>query len=103
MEMAKKKHNFHCEKCKAECHIYKKGKGHRVLVCPNCGVLATNPFSLGKALMGVAKTVPVVSTIAGALEGFSPSQAPTTQSQRAPLTHKPTFDYVGWALKEKTR
>ena len=38
----KKKHPFRCEKCKSECMIYKKGKGHRVFVCPECGVLATN-------------------------------------------------------------
>jgi len=40
--MAKKKHAFHCEKCDSECMIYRKGRAHRVLVCPKCGVLATN-------------------------------------------------------------
>ncbi len=44
--MAKKKHQFHCEKCGQPCEIYKKGKKHRVLVCPECGVIATNPLPL---------------------------------------------------------
>ena len=45
--MAKKrKHQFHCERCGSGCEIYKKGKGHRVLVCPRCGILATNPLPL---------------------------------------------------------
>lgn len=52
----KQKRQFHCEKCGSPCEIYKKGKKHRVLVCPKCGVIATNPLPLiagaiaGKAL-----------------------------------------------------
>ncbi len=42
MTKKRAKHQFHCEKCQNECMIYKKGKNHRVLVCPHCGVLATN-------------------------------------------------------------
>jgi len=38
-----KKRQFHCQQCGHACDIYKKGKNHRVLVCPSCGVLATNP------------------------------------------------------------
>jgi len=45
----KRKHQFHCQNCTSPCDIYKKGKNHRVLVCPNCGVLATNP-KVGKLL-----------------------------------------------------
>jgi hypothetical protein len=44
--MAKKKHTFHCGDCGSPCSIYKKGKGHRILVCPKCGVIATNPLPL---------------------------------------------------------
>ncbi len=44
--MKQKKHQFHCSKCDAACEIYKKGKSHRILVCPNCGILATNPLPL---------------------------------------------------------
>jgi len=36
------KNTFYCEKDGFACTIYKKGKNHRVLVCPKCGVLATN-------------------------------------------------------------
>lgn len=41
--MGRKKHQFHCQHCGSPCDIYKKGKGHRVLVCPHCGIIATNP------------------------------------------------------------
>lgn len=74
--MAKaRKHQFHCEKCASPCEIYKKGKNHRVLVCPSCGVLATNPFSLGRAISGattgaaVGSAVPGIGTAAGAVVG----------------------------------
>lgn len=61
--MAKrKKHSFHCQKCGSECTIYKKGKAHRVLVCPECGVIATNPSVVGKIIKGVAKSVPFLGT-----------------------------------------
>lgn len=73
----KLKHQFHCEKCGSGCTIYRKGKSHRVLVCPNCGVLATNPFSLGKAVLGAAKTLPIAGAVIGAVsEGFTSSPAP---------------------------
>lgn len=55
--------------------IYRKGKNHRVLVCPLCGVLATNPFSAGGALGGAAtgatlgSVVPGIGTAAGAAVG----------------------------------
>ena len=44
--MTKKRRVFHCENCKSPCEIYKKGKTHRVLVCPRCGILASNPLPL---------------------------------------------------------
>ncbi len=39
------------------CEIYKKGKGHRVLVCPECGIIARNPGFLGKVLKRTGKAV----------------------------------------------
>lgn len=73
------KRQFHCEKCGNPCTIYKKGKNHRVLVCPSCGVLATNPFSLGKALRGagkgVVRTIPGGDIVAGIAEGFEGGKA----------------------------
>lgn len=51
--MRKQKHTFYCENCQSPCIIYKKGRNHRVLVCPNCGVLATNGmFSSVAGLVG---------------------------------------------------
>lgn len=43
LRIARKKRSFRCNMCQSECTIYKKGRKHRVLVCPRCGVLATNP------------------------------------------------------------
>jgi hypothetical protein len=51
--MAKKRH-FCCSKCGNKCEIYKKGKGHRVLVCQNCGIIATNPIPLLAPLLAAA-------------------------------------------------
>ena len=63
----KRKRQFHCNLCDSPCEIYKRGRSHRVLVCPNCGILATNPLPLaalglaakvgGKALKGAGKLV----------------------------------------------
>jgi len=59
--MKTSKHSFYCEKCNSPCLIYRKGKNHRVLVCPQCGVLATNGKAklagkiakrAGKAILG---------------------------------------------------
>lgn len=50
-----KKHPFCCENCDAECMIYRSGKKHRVFVCPNCGVLATNGKKKGGIVKKVAK------------------------------------------------
>lgn len=87
--MAKRaKRQFHCERCGNPCEIYKKGKKHRVLVCPQCGVLATNPFSFGKSLKGAFRgavgSIPVVGgAIVGAGEGFEgKKQTATTPSLR---------------------
>jgi len=74
--MAKrKKRQFHCERCGNPCMIYKKGKAHRVLVCPVHGVIATNPFSLGGAASGaglgatIGSVVPGIGTGIGAAAG----------------------------------
>ncbi len=83
--MVKQKRQFHCEICGSECMIYNKGKKHRVLVCPSCGVLATNPFSLRKAVKGVAKSVPVLGQVLGATEGFTSEKQPRqTLAPRSP-------------------
>ena len=74
----KKKHNFHCQHCSAECSIYKKSKNHRVLVCPNCGVLATNPTVAGNLLRIGAGFIPAVgglaSTAIGAIQDAKASK-----------------------------
>lgn len=59
--MHKKDHHFYCEKCRSQCMIYRKGKHHRVLVCPHCGVLATNGI-LSTLAKGALKAIPGVGT-----------------------------------------
>lgn len=54
----KKKHVFHCAKCNSPTQIYKKGKGHRVLICPKCGILASNPLPL--LAMAASSLIPSV-------------------------------------------
>lgn len=53
--MRKKKHQFHCQKCNNPLEIYKKGKGHRLLVCPHCGILANNPGLMGSVVKRLAR------------------------------------------------
>lgn len=101
--MAKRaKHTFHCDKCANPCTIYKKGKNHRVLVCPSCGVLATNPFSFGKALRGAGKgavaSIPIAGgALAGALEGFEGGKASAPTMSR-PSNRFTTEERVMMAL-----
>lgn len=64
-----KKRQFHCNHCGSPCTIYRKGKGHRVLVCPHCGVIATNPTLAGSILKGVVSAVPVVGGAASSIIG----------------------------------
>lgn len=76
------KGTFFCDICKSPCMIYKKGKSHRVLVCQNCGVLATNGIFKRKIVKGLGKAalslVPGGGLISGGLdiaEGLAMSSA----------------------------
>lgn len=89
-------HTFYCEKCKSGCMIYKKGKKHRVLVCPNCGVLATNGLfsKLAKGAMKIGKSVPLLGTALSIgetaydiVKGDGESK-PTTSSTPSSYVHK---------------
>jgi hypothetical protein len=99
-----KKHSFHCQTCGEECTIYKKGKGHRVLVCPKCGVLATNPIKLG-GIVGkafkVAKFVPALSTAANILEESgivsTAKQSPAPRVANGAYRHR--LNALDWAEK----
>lgn len=71
----RKRRQFHCQKCGVPCEIYHKGRKHRILICPLCGVLATNPFSGSKAASGstfgalLGSVVPGVGTAIGGAAG----------------------------------
>jgi len=47
----RKKRQLHCGKCGNAADFYKKGRGHRLLVCPKCGVIASNPLPLAAIAM----------------------------------------------------
>lgn len=100
--MAKKRrHQFHCQRCASPCEIYKRGKGHRVLVCPECGVLATNPIvkSLvkrgAKALLGEVPGASLIMEGAGlvgdVLKGGKSEKSNTTPSH--PVAFPPAQFY----------
>jgi len=84
------------------CEIYRKGKMHRVLVCPACGVLATNPFSFSRALSGGSTGAAAGSLVAGVgaipgaiggavIGGFSGKETKNTkrieEGERSPCGH----------------
>jgi hypothetical protein len=87
-----KSHKFHCERCDSECNIYKKGRNHRVLVCPKCGVLATNG-ALGKILKrggrAVLGEVPGASLV---MEGLGLASELSRKKQSSPeFSPKPSY------------
>lgn len=103
------KHTFYCEMCKSPCTLYKKGKGHRVLICPRCGVLATN--GLGTIIGGaIGSIVPGAGTVIGAgvgtaVEGLlkkKPKEAgkPTQATPTAPQDNKAKYAYKEFLLRE---
>lgn len=110
-----KKHAFHCNQCNEPLSIYKKGKKHRVLVCPTHGIIATNPFSLAGAATGattgaaIGSAVPIVGTAAGGILGgvigaFSSrkkspiSQTPEGVSARVSTQRLNALDWANRAL-----
>lgn len=89
--MKKLKHQFHCEKCGNPCEIYKKGKNHRVLVCPTCGVLATNPLPL---LAGIAAGKAIktgVQAVSGLVTGKSKKKESDVQRIITDSKDKPNY------------
>lgn len=54
--MAKKK-LWYCGNCGNPCKIYKRGKKHRVLVCPKCEVIASNPLPIGLLASAIAPSL----------------------------------------------
>ena len=79
-----KAHAFHCNHCASPCTIYKKGRGHRVLVCPNCGVIATNPTLAGSIFKGVVGAVPIVGGVAsGVIGGIQEHKAQKSSAKRS--------------------
>lgn len=101
-----KKHQFHCEKCNSECMIYKKGKNHRVLVCPECGVLATNGIFKsvlkrgGRAILGEIPGASLIMEGAGLVGDISKdkkekSPKPTTTT---PHPRSNSLEKIRYAL-----
>ncbi len=88
--MAKSKKHIYCQKCGNICNWYKKGKNHRVLVCPKCGILAHNPIpwatigKIGGSLIPIPGASIVGEMLGSAVEGASSNEKPakTTISTR---------------------
>jgi len=99
--MKQRKHQFHCQFCGLPCDIYKRGKSHRVLVCPKCGVLATNPGTLGKVLKRTGKAV--LGEIPGAslvMEGLGLAKDLTSKDSKNTPPARPTHDRAFYSYKE---
>jgi len=100
--MKKKKHQWHCAHCGNPCEIYKKGKGHRILDCPQCGIIAKNPTMAGKLIKGIARSVPVVGGVAGEIiEGIQEKKE--RKEPRAPQRDKAYYSYKEKLLEEALR
>lgn len=76
--MKRRKHQFHCTRCGSGCEIYKKGKGHRVLICPKCGILATNPAPM-LAAIGAALAPTAIDYVSKKFSGKKKEDAPGSQ------------------------
>lgn len=50
----KKKRIINCGICGSPCTWYRKGKRHRLLICPNDGIIASNPLPLAPLLASAA-------------------------------------------------
>ena len=93
-----KRRKFHCHICEAPCEVYRKGKTHRILICPNHGILASNPLPLmavglaGKALKGIGRATGIVK----------PSQDKVSPTQRIIHVERDEFspeEKISLALK----
>ena len=71
--------------CGSACTIYKEGRKHRVLVCPHCGVLATNPTLAGSIFKGVVGSIPVVGGVASEVIGNI--QGRKAQKEKPSMAH----------------
>ena len=98
--MATKK-QFHCQKCNSACTIYKKGKKHRVLVCPQCGVLATNPLSFKGALSAAASSIPIVGGLASYAVDNIGGKSPKTSNLPTVPSHSHLTAFEKALLLEK--
>lgn len=88
--MVKKKHIYHCSKCGSPCTIYKKGKTHRLLSCPRCGILASNPLPL----LALAASTLAPMAISAAKKRFTRKKTTDSDSptQTEPRYQKRVFD-----------
>jgi len=69
-----RKRVWHCNHCGSSCEVYKKGKKHRVIVCPRHGIIAANPGMLGGAIELASSFIPIpgaamVGKVAGKMLG----------------------------------
>ena len=100
MKKSKKlpKNTFFCDRCDSPCMIYRKGSSHRVLICPKCGVLATNGKGklLGKtivkrgakALLGEIPGASLIMEGAGAVSDIKKGMKTGQTSHQVPTTQK---------------
>lgn len=102
-----KKRVIHCGKCESPVQVYKKGKKHRVFVCPSCGIIATNPgpmaFGLalkaGRAIPGPTQRGLIAAENLGLIpsEGEAATETTCSTAKGAPRRNLAPF-YINKAL-----
>lgn len=83
-----KKHPFRCGVCNSEVMIYRKGKGHRVMICHECDrILAVNGIlkplvkRTGKALLGEIPGASLVMESAGLIKDIKKQKTDKTPKE----------------------
>jgi len=78
----RKKKQIHCGECSSPAEWYKKGRSHRVLVCPHCGIIANNPLPL--AMLAATALPSIIDKVTGKKKAAEPGAMPARQY----ITHK---------------
>lgn len=87
----KKRRHINCTRCSGIASWYKKGKGHRVLVCANCGIIASNPIPLLALAAAAPSIIKGVRSFISKDEGQEAPPSPTQPRPPSLRTSRNTF------------
>jgi DNA-directed RNA polymerase subunit RPC12/RpoP len=83
MAHKRKKKGWKCNRCGQSVNIYRKGKKHRIMHCPVCGVIAINPKkgSMSRAISGQKARLANVGAVYKSIFTGRGVQAPKIKNQ----------------------